>query len=93
MSGDEEEEFEIAEEEGFEIAEEEEEEEEFAIDVGELGESSKWRPLPRSIYGRQELRRLLDDLAGLLLDSANVVYLRVRRVGEKKTERPTENDD
>ena len=52
--------------------------EEFEIDVGEVGgdkQQWRWRPLPRLIHGRQELRRLLSDIADLLLNSATVVYL------------------
>jgi hypothetical protein len=65
--------------------------ESFEIDVGELGNESQWRPLPRVIHGRQELRRVVNNIMELMLDSpntpdvhANVIYLRVRRTSSKK---------
>ena len=61
--------------------------EEFEIDVGELSNTSQWRALPRVIHGRHELRRVLNNLMELMLDTpnppeahANVIYLRVRRL-------------
>ena len=61
--------------------------EEFEIDVGELSNTSQWRALPRLIHGRQELRRVVNNIMELMLDSTNtpeahadVIYLRVRRL-------------
>ena len=73
--------------------------EEFEIDVGELINEAKWRAVPRVIHGRHELRRVVNNLMELMLDTpnppeahANVIYLRVRRTKESAAQKATGDD-
>ena len=74
--------------------------ESFEIDVGELSNTSQWRALPRVIHGRHELRRVVNNIMELMLDSpttpdahANVIYLRVRRLSKQEPEQTASNGD
>ena len=62
--------------------------EEFEIDVGEVGDKQQWHTLPSRLHGRRDVRRLVSDIVDLVLNSANVAYVRVRRT----TQCPPEAD-